>query len=60
MQIADILAGSYLTKSEVAAIMETSRSQLDRLLYPENTAITLKSLDRLAKAVGKQLKIEFV
>jgi hypothetical protein len=39
--------------------MNTSRSQLDRLLDPDNTFITVDSLDRLARAVGKQLKIEF-
>jgi hypothetical protein len=39
--------------------MNTSRSQLDHLLDPENTSITLASLDGLARAVGKQLKIEF-
>ena len=59
LQIADIIAESALTKTEIATRMQTSRSQVDRLLDPENTAITLESLNRLAKAVGKQLKIEF-
>jgi hypothetical protein len=59
LQIEDIMAASNLTKSEIAAKMNTSRSQLDRLLDPDNTFITVDSLDRLARAVGKQLKIEF-
>lgn len=59
LQIGDLLAETDLTKSEIAVKMNTSRSQLDRLLDPENTSITLDSLDRLARAVGKQLKIEF-
>ena len=59
LQIADIMAEADLTKTEVATRMQTSRSQLDRLLDPENTSVTLESLDRLARAVGKQLKIEF-
>lgn len=59
LQIEDIMAASNLTKSEIAAKMNTSRSQLDRILDPDNTSITLDSLDRLARAVGKQLKIEF-
>lgn len=59
LQIADIIAESKLTKTELANKMATSRSQLDRLLDPDNTSITLESLDRLARAVGKQLKIEF-
>ena len=59
LQIEDIIAEANLTKSEIAAKMNTSRSQLDRLLDPDNTSITLDSLGRLARAVGKQLKIEF-
>jgi DNA-binding Xre family transcriptional regulator len=59
LQIEGIMAEANLTKSEIAAKMNTSRSQLDRLLDPDNTSITLDSLDRLARAVGKQLKIEF-
>ena len=59
LQLVDILAESNLTKTEVAGKMNTSRSQLDRLLDPENTSITLDSLARLAGAVGRQLRIEF-
>jgi DNA-binding Xre family transcriptional regulator len=59
LQIADIMNEASLTKLEVAERMNTSRSQLDRLLDPKNTAITLDSLDRLARALGRQLKIEF-
>jgi antitoxin HicB len=58
-QVADIMAEKKLTKTDLAARMNTSRSQLDRLLDPENTSVTLDSLNRLAQAVGKQLKIEF-
>ena len=59
MQVADIMQESGLTKSEVASRMGTSRSQLDRLLDPDMTTVTLESLARLAQAVGKHLKIEF-
>jgi DNA-binding Xre family transcriptional regulator len=59
LQIEDILAEANLTKTEVASRMGTSRSQLDRLLDPDNTSVTLESLDRLARAVGKQLRVEF-
>lgn len=59
LQVADILTETNLTKTQLAERMNTSRSQLDRLLDPDNTAITLDSLDRLARAVGRQLRIEF-
>ena len=59
LQLADIMKDANLTKSHLADVLNTSRSQLDRLLDPDNTAITLESLERLAHAVGKRLKIEF-
>lgn len=55
LQVQDAMAEAQLSKSELAGRLQTSRSQLDRLLDPENTAITLDSLERLARAVGKQL-----
>lgn len=59
LQLQDIMEAAQLTKTELAERMQTSRSQLDRLLDPENTAVTLDSLDRLARAVGKRLVVEF-
>jgi plasmid maintenance system antidote protein VapI len=46
-----------LTKTELAVRLETSRSQVDRLLDPDNTSVTLESLERLAHAVGKRLVV---
>jgi antitoxin HicB len=59
LQVADIMDQSNVSKTELATKMSTSRSQLDRLLDPDNTSVTLESLNRLAQAIGKQLKIEF-
>ena len=47
-----------LTKTEMAARMKTSRRQLDRLLDPENTSVTLATLRRAASAVGRNLRVE--
>ena len=47
-----------LSKSGMAARMDTSRSQLDRLLDPENDGVTLHTLKRAAAAVGMRLEIE--
>jgi predicted XRE-type DNA-binding protein len=49
-----------LSKKAMAALMGTSRSQLDRLLDPESDAVTLKSLMRAARLVGKKIKIDLV
>lgn len=47
-----------ISKSAMAKLMNTSRSALDRLLDPNNTSVTLHTLDNAAKALGKTLKIE--
>lgn len=60
LQLEDAMDELQLTKTELAERMETSRSQVDRLLDPDNTAVTLESLERLARAVGKQLAIGLV
>ncbi|MCL4862908.1 MAG: XRE family transcriptional regulator [Caldilineaceae bacterium] len=59
LQISEIMTEVQMNKTQLAEQLQTSRSQIDRLLDPENTAVTLASLDRLARAVGKQLRIEF-
>ena len=49
-----------LTKAEMARRMRTSRAQLDRLLNPENTSVTLHTMQRTAATVGRRLKLELV
>jgi DNA-binding phage protein len=44
----------------MARELNTSRSQLDRLLDPENTNVTLQTLLRAARAVGRKLQLELV
>jgi antitoxin HicB len=46
------------TKRAMAAELKTSRSQLDRLLDPHNTAVTLDTLARAAHVLGKRLVLE--
>ena len=41
----------------MARRMDTSRSQLDRLLDPDSNSVTLETLTR---AVGRQVKVELV
>lgn len=49
-----------LTKAEMARRMQTSRAALDRLLDPENAAITLTTLHKAATAVGREIRLELV
>jgi hypothetical protein len=41
-------------------MMKTSRAQLDRVLDPESGNTTLETLQRAAKIVGRELRVELV
>ncbi len=57
-QLAEAMKAQGLSKVEMARRLHTSRSQLDRLLDPENEGVTVGILARAAKAVGRELRIE--
>jgi len=59
LQIQNIMKAEKLSKTRLAKKMNTDIVQLNQLLDADNTSITLESLDRLARAVGKRLRIEF-
>ena len=45
------------TKQAMATQLQTSRSQLDRLLDPGNASVTLDTITRAARALGKRVII---
>jgi antitoxin HicB len=45
------------TKRVMAKQLRTSRSQLDRLLDPQNASVTLETIARAARVLGKRLII---
>ncbi|MGB9498616.1 MAG: XRE family transcriptional regulator [Dissulfuribacterales bacterium] len=49
----------HLSKTALAKMMKTSRSSVDRLLDPNNSSITLLTLENVAVALGKKLKLQF-
>lgn len=54
----EAMKAQNLSKARMAKRMQTSRSQLDRLLDPQNEGVTLHTLKRAAKAVGMRLELE--
>ena len=58
LQINDIMEKANLNKIILAQKMKTDGTQLELLLDPEDTSITLETMNRLARAIGKQLRIE--
>jgi len=59
-QIEKAMKEQHLTKAEMARRMDTSRSQLDRLLDPDTDSVTLDTLTRAARAIGRHVKLELV
>ena len=57
-QLAEIMEEQNITKMEMAKQLGTSRSQLDRLLCPDNDGVTLGTLSRAANLLGHSLKFE--
>ena len=49
----------HISKAALARMMKTSRSSVDRLLDPKNSSITLLTLENVAVALGKKLKLQF-
>lgn len=59
-QLKDGMVANRITKVAMAARMETSRTQVDRLLDPDNLKIQFDSLVKAATAIGKHVEIRLV
>jgi|SRR5579862_9707200 len=60
LKVADLMREQHVPKTAMAKQMHTSRAALDRLLDPGNTSVTLATLTRAAKALGRKIKIDLV
>ncbi len=58
-QLTEAMEKQSLTKTRLAIMLKTSRSQVDRLLDPTRD-VTLSTLQRAAALVGRKLQIELV
>jgi antitoxin HicB len=58
-QLAQAMKKRNISKARMAALLKTSRTQVDRLLDPKND-ITLSSLQRAAAMVGRRVVIDLV
>ena len=57
-QLAAVMKEQRISKVEMAKRLQTSRSQLDRLLDPDSDTVTLATLAKAARAVGRTIKLE--
>jgi phage-related protein/predicted XRE-type DNA-binding protein len=59
-QIAEAMKSQNLSRKRLAERMGTSRSQIGRLLDPKDGNVTLATLQRAARIVGRTLRLELV
>jgi transcriptional regulator with XRE-family HTH domain len=59
-QLGEAMKAGNLSRRRLAERMGTSRSQIGRLLDPKDGNVTLATLQRAAKIVGRSLRLELV
>ncbi len=57
-QLEQAMTAQNIHKKQLAHEIGTSRSQLDRLLDPDNANVQLRTITRAARRVGLRLKVE--
>lgn len=58
-QLQNYMKESHATKTEIARQLGTSRSLVDKILDATNPSITLATILKIAKVVGKNVRVEF-
>lgn len=59
-EVSEAMRKEGISKSEMAKRMNTSRSQLERFLDPENPNVLLETVQKAATAVGKRVTIGLI
>lgn len=59
-QLGEAMKERKLTKSGLATMMKTSRTQVDRILDPAYSQVSLETLERAAAVIGRRLQVELV
>ena len=59
-QLEQAMRKQQKTKQAMARQLHTSRSQLDRLLDPHNVSVTLETITRAARVLGKRVILRVV
>jgi len=59
-QLEQAMKACKLSKRKLALLMHTSRTQVDRVLDPNDGNVTLETLQRAAAVVGRKVNVELV
>ncbi len=59
-QLEQAMSEQKISRRKMAALMQTSRTQVDRMLDPKAGNVTIETLQRAAAVVGRRLQLELV
>ena len=59
-QLAEAMRTRNLSKNRLAVMMKTSRTQVNRLLDPNDGNVTIETLQRAAAIVGRRVEVQLV
>ncbi len=59
-QLEKEMKSQNITKTKMAELMNTSRAVVNRLLNPDNSSLTLHTLESATQALGKRLNISII
>ena len=59
-QLGQAMKERKLSKRRLALMMHTSRTQIDRMLDPNDGNVTIETLQRAAAIVGRKVQVELV
>jgi len=59
-QLAEAMKERKLSKSRLATLMHTSRTQVNRVLDPTVGNVTIETLQRAAEIVGRRVQLQLV
>lgn len=59
-QLEQEMKAQNITKTKMAQMMHTSRAVVNRLLSPDNSSLTLNTLEVATSVLGKKLSISIV
>jgi len=59
-QLQQAMKKKHISRKKLAELMDTSRTQVNRILDPKAGNVTLETLQRAARIVGRELRVELV
>ncbi len=59
-KLSQAMTDAKVTKKLMAQRLRTSRAQVDRLLDPTNVTVSLQTVSRAARALGKRITVQVV